>query len=355
MARRFSEENLGSSGLDLKQSSSRVSTLNPSGTRGKPTTRFSRYDTSSETKVGKKKPMTANRNSASTTARKQPVTGVNQTANNKQKTTSSSNALVPRKAAILAPKGYTARPIVPASKAELLPVARAMNREDFAPRLKKLFDPEREAALEAIETGVYIGWRCPEFKHDCIRVGKASKCFCGHLLSEHSHYHGNSVKVPCRVGSCACKAFAFVPARPEEVGEWWLPRRPGFDPSTWRAKCKCKHTHEEHSPINSRCQIKTCPCAGFNSAFLCCACDKHWEQHVTVFESASHRDAEGIPYGQHYLPFHEMPELRNVVLTGREDNSSMYEELASGPYAIPENRPSKLALQLRGNSSKKYP
>ncbi|CAB3995120.1 Hypothetical predicted protein [Paramuricea clavata] len=351
MARRFSEENIASSGFSLPESS-RDGASNTPGATTKATTRFSRY-ASPDTNTKARKSATKN----STTARRPPVmapkqttTGVKQAASNKKKT--SNTAISPRKPTMLAPKGYTVRPIVPASKAELLPVARAMNREDFAPRLKKLFDPEREAALEAIETGIYIGWRCPEFKHDCIRVGKSSKCFCGHFLSEHSSYHGNSVNVPCR--ACECKAFAFVPARTEEVGEWWLQRRRNFDPSTWRAKCKCKHTHEEHSPTNPRrCRVKSCPCAGFHSAFLCAACDRHWEQHETVFESAEHRRLEGIPYGQHYLPFHEMPELRNVVLTGREDDSSMYEELASGPYAIPENRPSALALQLRGDSTKK--
>lgn len=45
---------------------------------------------------------------------------------------------------------------------------------------------------------------------------------------------------------CACKAFQWIPSRPEDVGEFWHQRRRNFDPSTWRAKCRCKHTHEEH-------------------------------------------------------------------------------------------------------------
>ena len=102
-------------------------------------------------------------------------------------------AVVSRSKGILAPKGYTMRPIIPASKPELLPVARAMHGDDFAPRVKKLFDPEREAAIDAIQSGVYIGWRCPEFQHDCIRVCKSSKCFCGHVLSDHASYTGSLV------------------------------------------------------------------------------------------------------------------------------------------------------------------
>lgn len=122
--------------------------------------------------------------------------------------------VVPKSKGLLAPKGYTMRPIIPASKPELLPVARAMHGDDFAPRVKKLFDPEREAAIDAIQSGVYIGWRCPEFQHDCIRVCKSSKCFCGHLLSDHASYTGKSVMVPCGVTRCECKAFAFIPSRP---------------------------------------------------------------------------------------------------------------------------------------------
>ena len=39
-------------------------------------------------------------------------------------------------------------------------------------------------------SGIYIGWRCPEFNHDCQRVGMSSKCFCGHLLGEHGEFTG---------------------------------------------------------------------------------------------------------------------------------------------------------------------
>lgn len=250
---------------------------------------------------------------------------------------------------MLAPKGYTMRPIIPAAKAELLPVARAMHQDDFAPRVKKLFDPEREAAVDAIQSGVYIGWRCPSFQHDCIRVGKSSKCFCGHLLGDHAQYSGKSVRVPCSVGRCECKAFAFIPSRAEEVGEWWLQRRVGYDPSTWRAKCKCKHTHEEHKTSGMRgCRSRGCGCAHFISNFLCCACDRHWEEHETVFETEKMRKEGGLPYGETYLPFHEFPELRDVVLTGREDDDSQYKALTSGPYAVPDSSPTELALRLKG-------
>ena len=245
-------------------------------------------------------------------------------------------------------KNYTIRPIIPAARRELLDVAKAMHREEFAPRVKKLFDPDREAALQAIETGLYIGWRCPDYKWDCIRVGNKSKCFCGHLLNEHQEYSGNMYQVKCLVSKCPCKTFSFMPSRPEDIGEWWLQTRPGFDVSSWRAKCRCKHTHEEHGPNNPRrCKIKSCPCFEFESNFLCASCDKHWENHETVFETADQRSKAGIPYGEEYLPFHELPDLRNIVLTGKNNNQA-HEALTSGPYAIPRSKPTDLARQLQG-------
>jgi len=45
------------------------------------------------------------------------------------------------------------RPIKPAKNYDVISFARAMN-DDFGPKVKKLFDPEREAALDAQETGI---------------------------------------------------------------------------------------------------------------------------------------------------------------------------------------------------------
>ena len=44
-----------------------------------------------------------------------------------------------------------------------------------------------------------------------------------------------------------------------------------------------------------------CPCAVFNSNFLCAACDKHWEQHETFFETEDMRRREGLPVGMYEL------------------------------------------------------
>ncbi|XP_067667747.1 protein FAM221B-like [Haliotis asinina] len=239
---------------------------------------------------------------------------------------------------ILVPEGYTMRKIEPAKNYDVVSFARAMN-DDFAPRLKKLFDPETEAAVEAQKTGIYIGWRCPEFNHDCQRINKMSKCFCGHLLGEHDKYTGHSVRVPCKQSGCPCKAFAWVPSRPEDIGEFWFQRRRDFDVTTWRCKCKCKHTHEEHDPNGlHRCKNRGCSCGGFFSNFLCAACDKHWENHETFFETEDMRREKGLPVGEMYLPFAEMPNLRNITLTGEEYDDSRYLALTQGEGSIPQTQ-----------------
>lgn len=46
------------------------------------------------------------------------------------------------------------RRIEPAKNYDVVSFARAMN-DDFAPRLKQLFDPETEAAIEAQKTGMW--------------------------------------------------------------------------------------------------------------------------------------------------------------------------------------------------------
>jgi len=51
------------------------------------------------------------------------------------------------------------RPIQPAKNYDVISFARAMN-DDFGPKVKKLFDPEREAALDAQETGINVCLCC---------------------------------------------------------------------------------------------------------------------------------------------------------------------------------------------------
>ncbi|XP_063714085.1 protein FAM221B-like [Symsagittifera roscoffensis] len=230
-----------------------------------------------------------------------------------------------------APKGYTKRIIKPADKPELIAVAKAMHEDQFGERVQELFAPEKDAAMRALETGIYISWRCPEFTWDCIRVNDQNMCFCGHLLNQHKQYKADipNTSVPCQFHGCQCKAFKFMPARPEDVGEFWHRKRPGFNPKTFRLNCKsCKHPHEDHHPNGiHQCKKPGCKCSSWASLSVCAACDKHTEEHETYFESERTRKQAGLPVGEAHLPFAEMKNLRNAVLTGDENDSTGYNEL----------------------------
>ncbi|KAM4877376.1 protein FAM221B isoform 1-T1 [Thomomys bottae] len=176
---------------------------------------------------------------------------------------------------------YTSFPVIPTNREELMEIVKA--REQFGAQLNHLFRWEKSEALNAIQTGVYIGWRCPHYLWDCFRIGEESKCFCGHLLKEHRIL--SDMFVPCSGSQCRCLMFCFIPSRPEEVGEFWLKRRAAFDPNSWRAQCRCKHSHEEHAATGIHtCKYRGCGCKSFESNFLCAACDRRWEEHETFFE-----------------------------------------------------------------------
>ncbi|XP_037058455.1 protein FAM221B isoform X2 [Peromyscus leucopus] len=225
--------------------------------------------------------------------------------------------------------GYTSRPAVPAKRAELTNVAKPMNREPFGAGVKNLFQWEKDSALKAIQTGLYIGWRCPHYLWDCFRIGDESKCFCGHLLKEHQIIS-------------------------EEVGEFWLKRRATFDPKAWRAQCRCKHTHEEHAATGAHpCRHRGCCCSCFESNFLCAACDRRWEEHETFFENEETRRRGGRPYGADYVPFAEMPALRDAILT-KSDLEALQTQGVSGhpsshPRSLAPPGPSNLQLGPKSN------
>lgn len=141
----------------------------------------------------------------------------------------------------------------------------------------KMLHMEKDAAIAAIENGLYTVYRSSNKEHKdfCTRVAPKHKCFCGHTLDVHDTLGMR----PCR--DCVCKSFAYIPTRPEELGESWLVRRKGFNLHTFRAKCKCKHGHDVHRPAPPR-RCTECGCGGFQSDFLCVVCDMRWEDHQTV-------------------------------------------------------------------------
>ena len=106
----------------------------------------------------------------------------------------------------------------PQSAAE---VERAYHAYGAAPGGKAMLRAEARAASEAQESGVYITWRSRRSEGaECSRISSASRCFCGHPLAHHAPVNPRDPRAPgCT--SCACRAFSFVPSRPEECGMWW--------------------------------------------------------------------------------------------------------------------------------------
>jgi len=163
----------------------------------------------------------------------------------------------------------------------------------ISPGAAAMMNSERSAAELAIQTGVYAVYRCtipppndPYTSDFCARIGPNSRCFCDCPYSSHQQ---NSRSTKCK--NCSCKRFKYIPSRPEEIGDDFLPRRRGFNIHTWRAKCRCGHPHGSHDPNT----LRGSGCNHFESHFLCAMCDRHWEDHETVFESEEERRALNRP------------------------------------------------------------
>ena len=178
----------------------------------------------------------------------------------------------------------------------------------MAPGAKKMMTWEFNHAYDAMETGIYVTWKSLQQREDqCFRVGRDSRCFCGHLFKLHDKTFLKNGRVKNDCSKCECKGFQFIPRRPEEVGQHWLPRRKGFNINTWGAPCICKHSHLEHTPTPPyRCN--TCQCANFISDFACLSCDRKFEDHETIYETEKERKLERKTIREDYMPLALNPE-----------------------------------------------
>ena len=116
----------------------------------------------------------------------------------------------------------------------------------------KMIQAETDNANESIVSEMYITWipnnsaiLSSDASHDikngtgqCCRVGTVSFCLCGHTLASHKPIiigRKNSFIRPPTCAQCKrCYGFAYRPNLPEEVGQWWLPRRKDFNITDWR-------------------------------------------------------------------------------------------------------------------------
>lgn len=199
----------------------------------------------------------------------------------------------------------------------------ALKQYGPTPGAKKMMRREVEAAEYAQETGLYGVWRGPNPGADfCARIGPFTRCFCGHSYQEHKWTKSMKELAPA-CSNCSCKRFKYVPCRPEEAGEYWLPRRRGFDVSLWSAKCRCGESHEAHDPNHLTCPRgkRSSPSGQYDSAWECVSCNKKWQEHETVFELEQERQSAGLPVRHAFFPMAEQPEMLDMVLNSNSKSA----------------------------------
>lgn len=142
-------------------------------------------------------------------------------------------------------------------------------------------------------------------------MGTNSKCICNHDFNQHEKIVTKK-KFSSKCKSCKCKAFAYIPLYPEEIGEYWLPYQPKFNYKQYKVKCKCKHAWTSHSAERFL-TCKECSCSCFFSNFCCVVCDKFWHDHEVVYELEHERYMSQKPIQKDFMPFNESPEIKDLV------------------------------------------
>lgn len=196
---------------------------------------------------------------------------------------------------------------------------------------------EAAAANESILSGLYVSWSphpsirltsgafqgIKDGTDQCCRVGGQSRCLCGHSLASHK-----SCDVPRKISyikppscsTCKCSGYSYCPARPEECGQWWLPRRKDFDIKEWRKVSKicsiCSFRRFRitmtrfTSPSIQRIREKP-------HEYVCIGCEQKVSDHETVFESRKMRVERGAAVDSSYIPLIDNIFLTSQVLEGK--------------------------------------
>lgn len=190
---------------------------------------------------------------------------------------------------------------------------------------KLMLAKEKAAAEQALHQKIYGVWRNENARHAinrdyCSRVGPLHKCFCGHTLEAHAPVSlSKRGPIAPRCQQCPCDEFRYIPNEPEEVGEHWLSRRPGFVPGAWVAKCRCGHGSADHDPSRRGGSCNACRnCYKFDGHFLCVVCDGKFHDHITLFETEEERRAAGRPVKGDFIPLKDMDwEVNEIVFGNR--------------------------------------
>ncbi len=184
-------------------------------------------------------------------------------------------------------------------------ISEAVNIHGAAPGGVACLRGEEEAAQESLENGLYITWGPKEDcfrliredsvrekyeggREQCCRVGSLSVCLCGHKLIDHKEVHKKSsfIRPPkCNKSGCRCFGFNYMPSRPEECGQWWLPRRKDFDLKAWRRVSTTAYSLFFHSLQ----RVQSNP-----EEYACIGCDLKITDHETMFETRQQRLSRGV-------------------------------------------------------------
>lgn len=183
-----------------------------------------------------------------------------------------------------------------------------------APGGQAMMKSEAKAAAEAAASGIYVTFQSPN-ESECCRVQSNSSCLCGHALKSHEAPKGGGSRMkPPACTKCACSKFRYAPTRPEECGQWWLPRRRDFNIKAWRARVR-KSPHE----------------------YACLNCNAKIPDHETVFETERARRNAGRPVGDDFAPLAATPQLQQLVL-GDKARRSLGTTLHPDALADPDAR-----------------
>ena len=172
-------------------------------------------------------------------------------------------------------------------------VGQAVAQYGAAPGGAAMMKSEQKAAEEAMASGIYVTWQSGESGAECCRIHSTSSCLCGHALKSHDAPRGGGgrMRPPGCLKCKTCPRFRYAPVRPEEVGQWWLPRRKDFNIREWRARVR-------KSPQD----------------YCCLNCDQKVSDHETVFETEAARKADGRAVREAFMPLAATPGLQAAVL-----------------------------------------
>lgn len=187
---------------------------------------------------------------------------------------------------------------------------------------RKMMQWEFRHAKTSIQSGLYVTLYNQERQYECSRLGKFSRCFCNHLYAKHKlkkMKSGRFGKNPCQEEGCKCEHFKFMYRRPEEIGQYFLTRRKGFDVTMWRPLCRCKHPHAVHDPVKTRCS--ECACSKFVGNFACLSCDGKWEEHEVLYEDEDLRRELGKTAREDFYPMADVPEIQAEFLRQIEEEA----------------------------------